>query len=61
MVVCMSETETELNTCPECGANITADPPEFVGDGTMFRTIGCQDCGWAAVEEWELSATEVHE
>lgn len=56
--VCMSD---EIVNCPDCGEKVTADAPEFAGDGTMFRTIGCPECGWVAVEEWELAETEPHE
>lgn len=52
--------ETELNTCPDCGGNLNADLPEFTGGGDMFRTIGCTECGWSAVENWEIESTEPH-
>jgi hypothetical protein len=53
----MVESETEHTECPDCEGELTADHPEFVGDGTMFRTIACTECGWSAVEEWVLHRT----
>ena len=45
----------ELLHCPDCDATITADSPEFIGDGTMARPVYCPDCEGSAVEDWELS------
>jgi len=57
----MSEYENEVNKCPECEGDIAAVSPEFTGDGCMFRIIGCVDCHWGAIEEWELQSTEERE
>lgn len=54
----MSESETELDSCPDCEAKLTASGAEFVGEGVMFRNIGCTNCDWSAVEEWQIESTE---
>lgn len=59
--------EQELAYCPVCKENrgeevpLNADAPEFHGGGVMTRNVGCPDCDWSAVENWEIDNTSVHE
>ena len=50
----------EYVNCPECSGALNADHPNFVGDGTMIREIGCEDCTWQATETWVLDVTNVN-
>lgn len=56
----MSNTQEHVK-CPECDGSIVADHPEFVGDGTMFRDIECEDCDWRTTEEWVLENNKTDE
>lgn len=48
-------------SCPDCGGDITQDGPWFADEEKRIRGIGCEDCDWGAIENWEFTELQSEE